>query len=162
MVVRRHQFGQTPGPLSFTQTGASQRLPHNQTPRHDVKRSCSSAPIPVTLQAQRHAVTNVLILAATSTAQDAVSTKIVLKQCELAFGETVRVVGDSDAFGNWSHDNGPELTWHEGHNWETELELAPGTSTFKVFLSDLTRCCTAVSHLTPSLCMTVRPEKGNP
>lgn len=100
-------------------------------PQHKSSRS------PVPLQTQRHAISNVLILAATSTAQDAVSTKIVLKQCELAFGETVRVVGDSDAFGNWSHDNGPELTWHEGHNWETELELAPGTSTFKVFLSDL-------------------------
>lgn len=78
------------------------------------------------------AVCSVPVLAASSAVKDAVAAKIVLKQCELAFGDTVRAVGDTDKFGNWTHDNGPELKWQEGHNWEAELELAPGTSTFKV------------------------------
>lgn len=81
---------------------------------------------------RRHASLLVTALAAASTVQDAVSTKIVLRQCELAFGESVRVVGDTDKLGNWSHDNGPELQWREGHNWEADLELFPGTSSFKV------------------------------
>lgn len=60
------------------------------------------------------------------------STSIVLKNCELSFGDTVKVVGESDLFGSWSSDQAPELQWKEGHDWQANLDVPPGDCTFKV------------------------------
>ena len=70
--------------------------------------------------------------AASSPAETAVSTSIVLKQCELSYGDTVRAVGESDLFGSWDSSKAPELKWQEGHNWLARLDVPPGGCTFKV------------------------------
>lgn len=71
-------------------------------------------------------------MAASSPAATAVSTAIVLKQCELSFGDTVRAVGESDVFGSWDSNNALELQWQEGHDWQAKLEVPSGNCTFKV------------------------------
>ena len=71
-------------------------------------------------------------MAAPSPAATAVSTTIVLKQCELAFGDTVRAVGESDLFGSWESSKAPELQWQEGHDWQAKLDVPAGDCTFKV------------------------------
>ena len=62
----------------------------------------------------------------------AVSTQITVKQCELAFGDTVKVVGESDLFGSWDSDKGLDLEWQDGHDWVAKLEVPPGDCIFKV------------------------------
>lgn len=62
------------------------------------------------------------------------STSIVLKNCELSFGDTVKVVGESDLFGSWSSDQAPELQWKEGHDWQANLDVPPGDCTFKLVI----------------------------
>jgi len=69
---------------------------------------------------------------ASSPAETAVSTTIILKQCELSFGDTVKAVGESDVFGSWDSDKAPELQWQEGHDWLAKLDVLPGNCTFKV------------------------------
>lgn len=70
--------------------------------------------------------------AASSPAATAVSTTIVLKQCELSFGDTVKAVGESDLFGCWDSSKGPELQWQEGHDWQAQLDVPCGDCSFKV------------------------------
>lgn len=70
--------------------------------------------------------------AASSPAATAVSTTIVLKQCELSFGDTVKAVGESDLFGSWDSGRAPELQWQEGHDWQAELNVPAGNCSFKV------------------------------
>ena len=60
------------------------------------------------------------------------STQITVKQCELAFGDTVKVVGESDLFGSWDSDKGLDLEWQDGHDWVAKLEVPPGDCIFKV------------------------------
>lgn len=69
---------------------------------------------------------------ASSQPETAVSTTIVLKQCELSFGDTVKAVGDSHLFGSWDTQTAPELHWQEGHDWEAQLDVPSGDCTFKV------------------------------
>lgn len=71
---------------------------------------------------------------ASSQPETAVSTTIVLKQCELSFGDTVKAVGDSDLFGSWDTHNAPELHWQEGHDWEAQLDVPSGDCTFKLVI----------------------------
>ena len=73
-------------------------------------------------------------MAASSAVAAAVSTTIVLKQCELSFGDTVKAVGDSDLFGSWDSSKAPELQWQEGHDWQAQLDVPAGDCTFKVHL----------------------------
>ena len=69
---------------------------------------------------------------ASSPAETAVSTTLVLKECELSFGDTVKAVGESDVFGSWDSEKAPELQWQEGHDWLAKLDVLPGDCTFKV------------------------------
>ena len=69
---------------------------------------------------------------ASSAAETAVSTTMVLKQCELSFGDTVKAVGESAVFGSWDSEKAPELQWQEGHDWLAQLDVLPGDCTFKV------------------------------
>ena len=69
---------------------------------------------------------------ASSPTETAVSTTIVLKHCELSFGDTVKAVGESDVFGSWDSEKAPELQWQEGHDWLAKLDILPGDCTFKV------------------------------
>lgn len=75
---------------------------------------------------QNHAVM------AAATVSRAVATSVILKECELSFGDKVKAAGDTDQFGSWDVNSAPELAWQEGHNWHTQLQLAPGTCSFKV------------------------------
>ena len=72
------------------------------------------------------------VIAASSPAATAVSTTIVLKQCELSFGDTVRAVGESDLFGSWDSSKATELQWQEGHDWQAKLDVPAGDCSFKV------------------------------
>ena len=72
------------------------------------------------------------VVAASSPAATAVSTTIVLKQCELAFGDTVKAVGESDLFGSWDSSKAPELQWQEGHDWQAKIDVPSGDCSFKV------------------------------
>ncbi|KAL0029328.1 hypothetical protein WJX79_010471 [Trebouxia sp. C0005] len=71
---------------------------------------------------------------ASSPTETAVSTTIVLKQCELSFGDTVKAVGESDVFGSWDSEKAPELQWQEGHDWLAKLDVLPGDCTFKLVI----------------------------
>ncbi|KAL0039140.1 hypothetical protein WJX77_009036 [Trebouxia sp. C0004] len=71
---------------------------------------------------------------ASSPAKTAVSTTIVLKQCELSFGDSVKAVGESDVFGSWDSEKAPELQWQEGHDWLAKLDVLPGDCTFKLVI----------------------------
>lgn len=72
------------------------------------------------------------VTAASSPAATAVSTTIVLKQCELSFGDTVKAVGGSDLFGSWDSGKAPELQWQEGHDWQAQMDVPAGNCSFKV------------------------------
>ena len=84
------------------------------------------------LQAVHRPLTVRVQAVASSPAETAVSTTIVLKQCELSFGDTVKAVGESDVFGSWDSKKAPELQWQEGHDWLAQLDVLPGNCTFKV------------------------------
>ncbi len=84
------------------------------------------------LQARRKPPTVRAQAVASSPTETAVSTTIVLKQCELSFGDTVKAVGESDVFGSWDSEKAPELQWQEGHDWLAKLDILPGDCTFKV------------------------------
>lgn len=107
------------------------------------------------LQSKQH--TNVKsraqVNAASSPAATAVSTTIVLKQCELSFGDTVKAVGESDLFGSWDSSKAPDLQWQEGHDWQTMMDVPAGVCSFKVARSwkqgalcavSVQLCCAAV------------------
>lgn len=72
------------------------------------------------------------VTAASSPAATAVSTTILLKQCELSFGDTVKAVGESDLFGSWDSSKAPELQWQEGHDWQAKMDVPAGNCSFKV------------------------------
>ena len=92
---------------------------------------------------------HVQAMAASSPAATAVSTTIVLKQCELAFGDTVRAVGESDLFGSWDSNKAPQLQWQEGHDWQAKLDVPAGDCTFKVTMPSHCYC----SHCTKLDCL---------
>ena len=77
---------------------------------------------------------HVRAVAASSAVAAAVSTTIVLKQCELSFGDTVKAVGESGLFGSWDSSKAPELQWQEGHDWQAQLDVPAGDCTFKVHM----------------------------
>lgn len=72
------------------------------------------------------------VIAASSPAATAVSTTLVLKRCELSFGDTVKAVGESDLFGSWDSSKAPELQWQEGHDWQANIDVPAGDCSFKV------------------------------
>ncbi|PSC69113.1 water chloroplastic [Micractinium conductrix] len=45
---------------------------------------------------------------------------------KVKFGEVLRLVGSHPALGNWEVDNGPHMTWQEGHVWTAEVSLPAG------------------------------------
>ena len=57
---------------------------------------------------------------------------ILLPDCQLAFGDRVKAVGEVGALGHWDIKDAQELQWSEGHNWQLDLVLPPGQVDFKV------------------------------
>mmetsp|Transcript_26383 Transcript_26383/g.66311 ORF Transcript_26383/g.66311 Transcript_26383/m.66311 type:complete len:950 (-) Transcript_26383:1236-4085(-) len=45
---------------------------------------------------------------------------------ELSFGESHKLVGSTDAMGNWNPDGAVGMGWNDGHVWKTTLQMAPG------------------------------------
>ncbi|KAL4529306.1 hypothetical protein Ndes2526B_g04135 [Nannochloris sp. 'desiccata'] len=58
-----------------------------------------------------------------STLQLTVSLKL-----SVAYGEHIRLVGNSSEFGSWELEGAPELTWTEGDIWTATLDLPAGFS----------------------------------
>jgi hypothetical protein len=52
--------------------------------------------------------------------------------CEVAFGDSVVIVGDAPELGGWDPYAGLPLQWGEGHNWTAHAELPSGYINFKV------------------------------
>ena len=61
-----------------------------------------------------------------------IATTILLPDCQLAFGDRVKAVGEVGALGHWDVKDAQELQWSEGHNWQLDLVLPPGQVDFKV------------------------------
>lgn len=49
----------------------------------------------------------------------------------VAFGEAVKIVGNGDAFGNWSAKDAIPLTWTEGNIWKANKFITAGSYEFK-------------------------------
>ncbi|KAL3162434.1 hypothetical protein ABBQ32_010103 [Trebouxia sp. C0010 RCD-2024] len=115
-------------------TSAERRRPHSS----GVHMSMRSVQSPGVLAAKSKQHTNVKsraqVNAASSPAATAVSTTIVLKQCELSFGDTVKAVGESDLFGSWDSSKAPDLQWQEGHDWQTMMDVPAGVCSFKLVI----------------------------
>ncbi|KAK9797086.1 hypothetical protein WJX73_006883 [Symbiochloris irregularis] len=50
---------------------------------------------------------------------------------EVAFGQTIKVVGEGAALGDWDVTAGPEMQWNDGHEWEASVALPAGSHAFK-------------------------------
>lgn len=101
------------------------------------------------------------VIAASSPAATAVSTTIVLKQCELSFGDTVKAVGESDLFGSWDSGKAPELQWQEGHDWQAELDVPAGDCSFKVescWTLGALLCCLRISVFSTTVQKNLRAD----
>ena len=61
-----------------------------------------------------------------------IATTILLPDCQLAFGDRVKAVGEIGALGHWDVNDAQELQWSEGHNWQLDLVLPAGQVDFKV------------------------------
>ena len=52
---------------------------------------------------------------------------------KVAFGESIKAVGNAPAFGDWDVGKGAALQWQEGHVWSAKFNLAIGKNLrFKV------------------------------
>lgn len=69
-----------------------------------------------------------------SVMQASAETEQVKFKCtaSVEFGATMKVVGDSDALGNWEVENGVEMQWSPGDVWTAFVFLRPGTYQLKV------------------------------
>ena len=57
------------------------------------------------------------------------------------FGESLKVVGSSEALGNWDVSRSPSMTWTDGDVWRLELALPPGEQIhFKVSIVPVRIC----------------------
>lgn len=55
---------------------------------------------------------------------------------EVAFGQSLRLVGSDEAMGGWEIDSAVDMTWSEGHVWTADVALPVGaTAEFKLVLS---------------------------
>lgn len=57
---------------------------------------------------------------------------VEVPNCQLAFGEHLRVVGSCAELGSWDAAAAPALEWSEGDCWAGELALPPGEHAFKL------------------------------
>ena len=45
---------------------------------------------------------------------------------QVAFGESIKAVGNAPAFGDWDADKGAALQWKEGNVWKTTINIPVG------------------------------------
>ena len=45
---------------------------------------------------------------------------------KVAFGESIKAVGNAPAFGGWDADKGAALQWQEGDVWTTTINIPVG------------------------------------
>ena len=45
---------------------------------------------------------------------------------KVAFGESIKAVGNAPAFGSWDADKGAALQWQEGDVWTTTINIPLG------------------------------------
>ena len=45
--------------------------------------------------------------------------------CQVAFGESHKLVGAHPSLGGWNPDNAPAMCWNDGDVWTLDLDLPP-------------------------------------